>query len=199
MGMAILNGTLIEDGGLVCEVRFDYGLTMAYGTVTPWRGGYRTGDTFQEIVRNLPAGTTIFFRAVARNAIGTTYGAGMVFITIVDAPTVATVAATNVDTGSAQLNFQIVHDSGMGCRAWFEYGGAAGYGMETWKMSGLVTGSTGGITIAGLAPGQGYYFRAVAENMYGTAYGAAMTFNTLSERGKGSGIPMELLLLREAV
>jgi len=199
MATAILNGTLIDDGGLVCEVRFDYGLTMAYGWVTPWQGGFTTGMTFQEIVRSLPAGVSVFFRAVARNAIGTTYGAGMVFITIASSPIVETRAATNIDTGSAQLNFLIVHDAGAGCRAWFEYGGTSIYGMKTWEMSGLVTGSTGGITIAGLTPGQGYHVRAVAENRYGRAYGADMTFNTLSERGKGSGIPMELLLLREAV
>ncbi|MCK4696962.1 MAG: hypothetical protein KAT53_01505, partial [Dehalococcoidia bacterium] len=33
---ATLNGTLTDDGGEACEVRFQYGETIGYGTDTPW-------------------------------------------------------------------------------------------------------------------------------------------------------------------
>jgi len=199
MATAILNGTLVDDGGLVCECRFEYGLTPAYGSLTAWQGGMRTGDTFQALVHNLPGGYPVYFRAVARNAVGTTYGAMMSFTTIPRMPLVQTVAATNVYTGGARLNGLIIHDMGAPCRVRFEYGGTSSYGAKTPWRSVFVTGDTFFEDIVGLAPGQGYHFRAVAENPYGMGYGQDVSFNTMSDRGAMTGIPMEyLLLLREA-
>ena len=199
MATAILNGTLVDDGGLVCEVRFEYGLIPTYGMVTPWRGGYYTGMTFQELIHNLPGGATVYFRAAARNVMGTTYGAQMRFTTIPRLPIVQTVAATNVYTGGARLNGLIIHDMGAPCRVRFEYGGTSSYGVKTPWASVFVTGDTFFSDIVGLAPGQGYHFRAVAENIYGQGYGQDVSFNTMSDRGAMTGIPMEyLLLLREA-
>jgi len=195
MATAILNGTLVDDGGLVCECRFEYGLTPAYGSFTAWQGGMRTGDIFQALVHNLPGGATVYFRAAARNALGTTYGAQMRFTTIPTLPIVLTVAATNVYTGGARLNGLIVQDQGAPCRVQFEYGGTPSYGAKTPWVSGFVTGNTFFFDIVGLSPGQGYHFRAVAENRYGKGYGQNMSFGTLSDRGAMTGISMELLLL----
>lgn len=197
MATAVLNGTLIDDGGLVCEVRFEYGLTPAYGIFTPWRGGYYTGMTFQELILNLPGGTTVYFRAVARNALGTTYGAQQRFLTIPTLPIVATIAATNISTGGARLNGLIILDQGAPCRARFEYGGSKAYGSATPWVSGYATGSTFFDDIIGLSPGTGVHFRAVAQNRYGIGYGQDMVFTTLSDRGAMTGFPMELILLRE--
>ena len=197
MATAVLNGTLIDDGGLVCEVRFEYGLTIAYGSNTPWQGGFSTGMTFQALVHNLPGGMAIYCRAVARNAMGTTYGAGRVFTTIPTLPIILTLPATNVDTGSARLNGLIVQDQGAPCRIYFEYGGTPSYGSRTPGRGAYITGDTFFDEIAGLAPGQPYNFRVVAENRYGKGYGQNVSFNTLSDRGAMSGLPFEYLLLLE--
>lgn len=197
MATAILNGTLVDDGGLVCQVRFDYGLIPAYGLVTPWRAGYWAGMTFQELVHNLPAGALVYFRAVAQNAAGINYGAQQRFTTIPRAPLVSTDAATQISPTGATLNGTIIHDMGAGCRTRFEYGGTPAYGSTTSWVSGYVTGDSFADTIAGLSPGRSYHFRAVAENRYGRGFGADGTFTTLSEVGARSGFIMELALLLE--
>lgn len=197
MASARLNGTLIDDGGLVCECRFEYGLTPGYGSVTNWQGGMRSGDTFQKLIHNLPGGATVYFRAIARNAVGTTYGAMMTFTTIPTLPVVQTVAATNISTGGATLNGLIVFDQGAPCMVRFEYGGTPSYGSRTRWVSGFITGDSFSADIVGLSPGQVYHFRAIAGNKYGESYGQDMTFNTISDRGPMTGFPMELLLLKE--
>jgi len=199
MASAILNGTLLDDGGLVCEVRFEYGLTPAYGTNTPWRAGYYTGMAFQERIYNLPGGIPVYFRAAARNALGTTYGTALTFTTIPREPIVATVAATNISTTGATLNGIIIDDMSAGCQVRFEYGGDGGLGMETPWISGMVTGSTFSITIVGLSPGRPCFFQAVADNRYGRGYGTVMSFSTLSDIGPRTGFPMEYALLLEEV
>lgn len=195
MATAVLNGTLVDDGGLVCEVRFEYGLTGAYGLFTAWRGGYWAGMTFQELVHNLPGGATVFFRAVARNAVGTTYGAQQRFVTIPTLPVLETLPATNISTGGARLNGVIILDQGASCEARFEYGATIAYGMETPWVSGYVTGSAFFSDIVGLSPGNGCHFRAVARNRYGVGYGRDMVFTTLSEQGPLTGISMEMAIL----
>ena len=197
MAQAVLNGTLIDDSGLVCEVRFEYGLTPAYGTATTWQAGYYTGMTFQERIYNLPEGISVYFRAVARNASGTAYGAQQLFVTIPRLPIVTTDPATAISTGSAALNGTIIDSSNIGCRVRFEYGGTPALGMHTRWVSGYVTGSIFTDVLAGLSPGEPVYFQAVAENRYGRGYGAIATFTTLSEVGSRSGLSLELALLEE--
>ena len=198
MATAILNGTLLEDGGLVCEVSFEWGLTPAYGNTTPWRAGYTTGMTFQARIYNSPGGVIVFFRAAARNAVGTTYGAQERFNTIPRVPIVTTDPATQISTGSAVLNGTIIDDMGAACQVYFEYGGTPALGVKTSRdSSGYVTGSTFLATIAGLSPGDSFFFRAVAENRFGRGYGATASFTTLNMDGSRSGFPMELLLLTE--
>lgn len=195
MATAILNGTLVNDGGLVCEVRFDYGLTPAYGSVTQWRGGYTTGMTFHELIHNLPGGATVYFRAVARNAIGTSYGAQQRFTTIPTLPIVFTLPASAISAGGATLNGVIIQDQGGACDTQFEYGGTPDYGAKTAWVSGYVTGDPFSYDIIGLSPGQSFHFRAIARNRYGVGYGQDVTFTTRSHIGPMSTITMELLLL----
>lgn len=195
MATAILNGTLINDGGFPCDCRFEYGLTPAYGLATTWQGGKRTGDTFQELVFNLPGGATVYFRAVARNAVGTSYGAQQRFVTIPTAPIVITLPASGISTGGATLNGSIVHDQGAPCAICFEYGGTSAYGNQTPWVSGYVTGDTFSNDIVGLSPGQSFHYRAVARNRYGVGYGQDVPFTTRSIMGAMTGISMEQVLL----
>lgn len=195
MATAILNGTLVDDGGFVCEVRFEYGLVPGYGLVTPWRGGYTAGMTFQELVRNLPGGATVYCRAVARNPMGLSYGYQQRFTTIPTIPIVVTDPATQISTTHATLNGTIVQDMGAGCETRFEYGATSAYGMQTPWVSGYVTGDSFADEILGIAPGHSYHFRAVARNRYGVGYGQDVTFSTLSDMGPRTGMTMELALL----
>ncbi len=197
MAMARLNGTILDDGGLDCEGRFVYGPTIAFGFVTPWRNNLRTGDTFSERVFNLLAGITIYFQAQARNALGTVVGTTLTLTTLTSEPKVRTLAATNISTGGAELNGEIIDNSGIPCRVCFEYGGTTAYGNKTPWLGGYGIGAFSAV-IADISPGSGIHYRAVAKNPYGIGYGQDMSFNGLEDRGGASGLPLEeFLLLRE--
>jgi len=83
MAQATLNGQLVDDGGLTCEVRFEWGTTIDYGYETPWQGGFTTGMTFSATIYGLGEGVLYHFRAVARNSRGISYGNDMSFVTLV--------------------------------------------------------------------------------------------------------------------
>ncbi len=194
---AILNGTLTDDGGAPCDVRFEYGETIAYGTFTAWIPGLVTGDTFWTMIYGLREGTTYYYRAIARNPAGTAVAAGVSFTTPVKSPVIATQAATAITPHSAQLNFYLVNDMGNPCLVWFEYGATIAYGGVSTKLPSQESYDTGGIDVGMLAAGIPFHFRAVAENKYGRAYGEEMVFTTLSALTPASGISMELMLLLE--
>ena len=197
MADAYLHGTILDDGGLPCEGRFEHGPTPAMGNFTAWQNSLRTGDGFQEHLLGLAAGIMYYFRAIARNASGTTVGATATFTTFDRAPVIATMAATNVAPYSATLNYLVVDSSGQYCTVWFEYGMTTGYGNETTKVLSQISGDSGGIDVSGLASGRPFHFRAVAQSIYGVGYGIDMVLNTLEEPSPISGLNLELALLLE--
>lgn len=79
--VATLNGTLTDDGGEACDVRFQWGTTIAYGNDTAWQPGKVTGNTFSANISGLRRATTYHFRAQARNSGGTGNGADQTFYT----------------------------------------------------------------------------------------------------------------------
>lgn len=83
MAQATLNGQVVDDGGLPCSVRFEWGSTTAYGQITRWQGGLTTGMTFSATIFGLGEGVLYHFRAVAQNARGIFYGQDMSFSTLV--------------------------------------------------------------------------------------------------------------------
>ena len=82
MAQATLNGILDDDGGEACSCHFEYGDTPAMVDTTPPVAGFRTGDTFSAIILGLVPGTTYFYRAVATNSMGTSFGVVLTFTTL---------------------------------------------------------------------------------------------------------------------
>lgn len=79
---ATLNGKLTDMGGVAsADVWFGYGITTSYGSSTSLITKNTIG-TFSQAVTNLNSSTTYHFRAVARNAAGTSYGNDMSFNTL---------------------------------------------------------------------------------------------------------------------
>ena len=102
--------------------------------------------------------------------------------TIVDvatAPTVATDAATAVNTTTATLN-GTVNPNSQTATVYFDYGLTTDYG-STATVTGTFAGATvqaASANITGLAAGTLYHFRAVATNVLGSATGLDQTFMT---------------------
>ncbi len=84
---ATLNGTLTNDGGEACEVRFQYGKTESYSDNTSWQAGKVTGNSFSENITGLDKGTLYHFRAQAKNTAGTANGQDKTLLTKPDPPT----------------------------------------------------------------------------------------------------------------
>ncbi len=78
---AVLIGELTDDGDEACEIAFEWGLTDLYGKDTAWQGRKHTGDAFWQFIASLEPDTTYYFRAQARNSVGTGIGEDMAFET----------------------------------------------------------------------------------------------------------------------
>ena len=79
-GEAILNGTLDDGGGDICECGFEWGETTDYGNVTSTQSK-ETGETLDQALTGLDVGKLYHFRAFSTNSAGTSYGSDLTFST----------------------------------------------------------------------------------------------------------------------
>lgn len=129
--------------------------------------------------------TTYHVRAYAVNSAGTAYGSDVTFTTVtIVAPTVTTIASTNVETTTATVGGNITNNGG---------GSISAYGISYSTTDGFegadgtqVTGSDLNegafvVNLTNLTSKTTYYARAFATNEAGTAYGNQVSFTTLQE------------------
>lgn len=179
---ATLNGKVNANGGTT-TAWFEYGITSGtYSNTTStqtissgWSDTSVTAD-----ISGLSSKITYYYRLVAQNIVGTTYGSETSFTTIYP-PTVTTGLATNVTMISTTLN-GTVNANGTSTTAWFEYGKSSGtYDKTTTTQD--VSGSSDtsvSIYVSGLSSGTGYYYRLVAQNNAGVSYGSETSFSTIT-------------------
>ena len=183
-GEATINGTLDDDGGEACDCGFEWGLTPAYGHVTPTEGK-TTGEIFSQPIAGLNPNTTYHFRAFATNSAGTSYGADRSFTTLgIAVPIATTNPETTVSSMATTLNGILNDDGGEACQCGFEWGKSVAYGSATPTQS-KTTGQTFLEIIAPLDPDTEYHFRAFAINSAGTGYGADRSFRTYPAMSQG--------------
>ena len=129
---ATLRG-MVDPNGFTATVRFQYGLTTRYGSVTADQtfGGI-TSQSFSATIYGLNPSTTYRFRTVAINSCGTTYGSDMIFTTLsaTGPPVVITNPATLIASFSATLNGSL-DPHGLTTSVHFQYGPTASYGFTT--------------------------------------------------------------------
>ena len=98
-------------------------------------------------------------------------------------------SATSITINSATLN-GTVNANNRSATVWFEYGSYSGlYDYST--SSQTISGSddqTISISVSNLYADTKYYYRIVAESDIGTTYGDEMSFTTLSDTSKPSGL-----------
>lgn len=77
---ATINGFLEDDGGMLCDSAFEWGLTEGYGNVTPVQTK-TAGEHFSQVLTGLEPDTIYHFRAIASNVFGVSRGSDRAFRT----------------------------------------------------------------------------------------------------------------------
>jgi uncharacterized repeat protein (TIGR01451 family) len=179
---ADLWGSVYGNGSAVAGY-FEYGLTDSYGSKSPqFFGAGNPVEDFDAVITNLAPSTTYHFRIVAFNAVAEGLGDDMTFTTAnlvgQPPPTVQTLPASSITTGSAILN-ATVNPNGLETHAYFEYGTTTSYGSTTALEDLGAGGAVQDLQYAlNLASGTTYHYRIDAYNSAGTSLGADVVFTT---------------------
>jgi hypothetical protein len=194
---AILTGTVVDDGGGICQCGFQWGPTIAFGNTTGTQP-LVSGDVLTLTIAGLMPLAIYYYRIFAQSAIGVTYGNTLAIATpwgvVPNLTGVVTNPATGVTENAATLNGLIANDYGSPCTVWFEYGLTSAYGAKTTDQYGKLTGESFYARI-GVGEGKVVHFRAVASNRYGMVHGSDMSFSSLSSLGPVGFVSEEDLLL----
>lgn len=182
----LLSGEVVPNG-LVTSYWFEYGKTNTFGSRTV---SQQIGSGFYPInapifIGSLSANTTYYYRLMASNSLGTTYGTTYSFKTNTNPapkaaiPTVHTNSATNISRNTVTINGQ-VNPNGLQTNYWFEYGKDNKLGTNTSITSIDANASLATVSepITGLEPLTKYYFRINAQNQFGTVNGSILNFTT---------------------
>jgi 6-phosphogluconolactonase (cycloisomerase 2 family) len=180
---ADLAGTVTPNGSTTAYV-FEYGASLSFGSITTPAIAAPTDFAAHAqagSLTGLAAGTTYFYRLVATNAQGTTFGDVASFTT--PGPAVPPVAITQapVSTGDTGATLGAsVDPEGQATAYTFEYGTTTGFGaitpvveLDSASSPETVSSPTGELT-----PNTTYLYRVVATNASGTTAGSILAFTT---------------------
>jgi len=175
----------IDPKGADTDAWFEWGKTsgslLEKTSIRTVLGG-NTGNLDETIYDLLPE-TTYYFRAVAKNEVGTVYGPTISFTTLASCkPEIKTFAASDLTNNSAVL-WAEVSPHGLNTTAYFEWGTSFS-SLTSQTPSSSYTGETVksfNYHLINLNPNTIYYFRAVASNYRGKFYGETKSFVTTSQ------------------
>lgn len=184
---AVLNGYVDPRGTSDTTRWFDWGQTTNLGNSTSYANQGTSASNSNTTLTGLMTNTTYYFRIVARNSQGTVFGNTLSFTTgyggtpyypsTGTAPVVSTLLATELTGSTAKLNGLVFASQNQVSNAWFEWGTTTGLGYKTQSINiGSLPSYKHSDIISGLSTGQTYYYRIVAENSNGKAYGTIMSF-----------------------
>lgn len=178
---ATLVGVINPNGSSDTFYWFDWGPNSTFGLKTNEQQIW-SRQSVADHVAGLKRGTTYYFRAAARNVVGTSYGPTLTFTTLgVDTrgPFVSTNRISNINDTSMQLNGFVNPNGTQDTVYWFGWGTGPYLGAVTSQVSLGSSGRAISENLTGLGRGITYYVRAYAKNGYGTSEGELITSQTL--------------------
>ncbi|MGA9860032.1 MAG: fibronectin type III domain-containing protein [Solirubrobacteraceae bacterium] len=176
---ATLNGS-VNPNGQDTSYAFDWGTTTSYGHETPFTsaGAGTTANSISAAIAGLTPGTTYHFRAIAKNAAGTSNGSDESFATStptpsVPAPAASTGTASQLSSTALRVNGSL-NPKGQATTYFFQYGTTTGYGLQTPPVNAGSGASTEAVhaVLGGLTGNTTYHYRLVAQSAGGPTYGA---------------------------
>ena len=181
---ATLNG-YVNGNNASTNAWFEWGTTPSFG-YSIGQNNTGTGSTnYTAYLSGLSANTVYYYRAMASNSYGAatpgqtqSFTTGSVYVPPTGSqPSVTTMTAGAITTTSATLN-GYVNGNGAYTTTWFEWGTNTNYGYTASSNSNTSGSTNFSGYISGLNQNTVYYYRAVAQNSYGTVYGSPLSFTT---------------------
>lgn len=158
---ATLNG-LVNGNGYATNTYIEYGTAPGvYSATTPALPTGSVSANYNQVVTGLIPNTTYYFRVVADNGNGVSYGNELSFATL-NTPAVHTTSATSVNPTGATLNGYANNSNNAG-NVFFEYGTVPGTYTNTTAnqvSNASATNQNFNQILSGLILGQTYYYRA---------------------------------------
>lgn len=188
-----LNG-YVDTKGVRTRVWFQWGFTQDLGLTTDRSEEIRASGSFTESLTGLTPGTLYYYRAVASNDNGTSFGTilSVTSTAIMTnnlyagasaggvSPLAITQDAEIISSTKALLNAEaILGNSSVDSEGWFQWGMTSSLGSFTTPKSVYLGFSE---SLFGLSPNATYYYRAVVRNQYGIDEGAIFSFTTSSKK-----------------
>ncbi len=191
-GYAVLRGYANPNGAPDVTRWFEWGTaqySLTNQTIKTNQGN--SAQDFSQTISSLSPNTTYYYRAVAQNNYGTSYGTVLSFTSsagyggyaapsgFTDSPIVVTNLPDRISDTSMKLNGTVLPRGYVSTSGWFDWGTTPALGNKTQSTNlGSALSIDFSDTLYGLSPNTLYYYQAVGQNQNGIARGSILTFRT---------------------
>jgi DNA-binding beta-propeller fold protein YncE len=178
---AILNGVVNGDGK-VAKYRFQWGTSEGLGQETSTQSAGTAEEKVAAELSALKAGTSYFFRLVAENENGQSFGAIREVKTRQAVEGLSTGPVTNLKPTEATVTGTL-NPKGIDTHYYFQWGKTVAYGSFSPQPPGTDAGSgkeaiEAKTSLTGLEPNSTYHYRLVGEDEFGQSAGEDAQFTT---------------------
>ncbi|MBI2045955.1 MAG: hypothetical protein HYT28_00840 [Parcubacteria group bacterium] len=179
---ALMRGYVNPRGSTDTVAWFEWGKTIPFTNTTPSMTLGGDSGTVSFPLNSLEENTRYYYRIVAVNSAGMSYGSTVDFKTGAvkesvsrGAPSVTTINAEQEGGGYIVVLKGYVDTKNVQTRTWFEYGKTTSLGRTTSRSDPRKESGSFSETLSGLEQGVVHYYRAVASNDNGVAYGNVLS------------------------
>src|ERR1041385_5126354 len=177
----------VDGAGKAAKYRFQYGATEALGAETASQSSGTAQQAVSATAEGLQAGHVYFYRLLAENEDGTSYGLIRSLETLPAVAALETGPGSELQPDAAGLSGSLKR-GGLTTHYYFQYGTSSSYGSQSPEPPAQVPPAQEEkeekqprslqAALTGLSANTLYHYRLVAENSFGTTYGQDRIFTT---------------------